>query len=318
MTRPRCTTHGFTLLEVLVALSIMSLIMVAAYTTLNATLRARDQLDNEAKVARLGPEILDMIEGDLRRIWLMDIEGDRVFKGQSRTIDGEPADSLSMVSTVDSSFVRRIGERDVVADLCETGYRLRRSDALPDVMELWRRQSYHVDDKPLEDGAYELVHDRVVAFQVRYRADLDKRQELLADWDSSVLHRLPALVEIELAIEAVPRTIADFGRRESAGRTLVYRRKIPMPRDSDLAMRVHAIAPTFLAAGSGGPGGSNLGGEDGEGGDGDGDGPDGNGSGQGGQGDGQGGGSGDGGGGSTDDLGKALEKAFQGITGGGG
>ncbi|MHC5211739.1 MAG: PulJ/GspJ family protein [Planctomycetota bacterium] len=316
MSPPRRATRAFTLLEVLVALSIMSLIMVTAYTTLNATLSARDQLDNEAKVARLGPEILDMIEHDLRRIWLMDIEGDRVFKGESRTIDGEPADSLSLLTTVDSSFVRRIGERDVPADLCETGYRLRRSDSLPDVMELWRRQSYHLDEEPLADGSYELVHDRIVAFQVRYRAELDKTADLISDWDSSVLHRLPALIEIEIALEAVPRTIDDFGRREAAGRTLSYRRSIPMPRDTDLAMRVHAIAPTFAAAGAGGPGGSNLGGEDGDtqvdGG------PDGDASGNGGAG-GNGGGGGDGGGdGNIDDFGKALGDALKGLGGGGG
>jgi prepilin-type N-terminal cleavage/methylation domain-containing protein len=252
--------RAFTLLEVLVALSIMSLIMLGAYASLNSSLRARDQLDNEARVARLGPEILDTIEHDLRRIWLLDIQDNRVFKGESRTIDGEPADSLSFLTTVDSTVVRHIGEREVPSDLCETGYRLRRSDTLPDVMELWRRQSYHVDEKPLEDGAYELVHDRIVAFQVRYRADLDKTSELLADWDASVLHRLPALIEIEIALEAVPRTIADFGRRESAGRTLSYRRAIPMPRDSDLALRVHAVAPSFAAAGAGWPGGANKGG----------------------------------------------------------
>ena len=69
MSPPRRATRAFTLLEVLVALSIMSLIMVTAYTTLNATLSARDQLDNEAKVARLGPEILDMIEHDEKGLW---------------------------------------------------------------------------------------------------------------------------------------------------------------------------------------------------------------------------------------------------------
>jgi prepilin-type N-terminal cleavage/methylation domain-containing protein len=310
MSRRRRAQRAFTLLEVLVALSIMSLIMVTAYTSLNATLRARDQLDNEARVARLGPEILDMIERDLRRIWLLDIEENRVFKGESRTIDGEPADSLSFLTTVDSSLVRRVDEREVPSDLCETGYRLRRSDTLPDVMELWRRESYHVDEKPLEDGVYELVHDRIVAFQVRYRADLDEHGELIMDWDASVLHRLPALVEIELALEAVPRTIADFGRRESASRTLSYRRVIPMPRHSDLALRAHAIAPTFAAAGSGGPGGANLGGEGGDDAPGQDDGTDSPG--------GPPDGDSDDGGGSGDDFFKALEEAIKGPASAGG
>ncbi|MHC4846027.1 MAG: PulJ/GspJ family protein, partial [Planctomycetota bacterium] len=204
---------GFTLVEVMAALTIMSLVMVALYTALNTTLKVRDQLEHEAKVARLGPSILDMIEADLRRIWVMNIEEDLVFKGEGRSIDGEAADSLSFITTVDSVVSRRIGDIEVQSDLSETGYKLRRNPTLPDVMELWRRQSFHVDESPLEDGVYELVHDRVVSFQVRYLDEIDRYAEEYSDWDASEQHRLPALVDIELAIEAVPRTADDLDRR---------------------------------------------------------------------------------------------------------
>src|SRR6185436_18872369 len=108
--------------------------------------------------------------------------GDKVFLGESRTIDGEPADSLSFLTNVDSSVTRRVGDREVSSDVCETGYRLRRNPDLPDVLELWRRQSFHVDEEPLKDGVYELLHDRVVRFQVRYRETLDQYADVLMDW----------------------------------------------------------------------------------------------------------------------------------------
>jgi type II secretory pathway component PulJ len=294
-------------MEVVVALGIMSLVMVALYTTLNSTLRARDKLENEARVARLGPDLLDIIESDLRRIWLMNIEQDRVFLGETRTLDGEPADSLSFLSTVDSTVTRRIGEREIPSDLCETGYRLRRNADLPDVMELWRRQSYHIDEKPLQDGVYELLHDRVVSFQVRYLDELDRYAERLTDWDTTITHRLPAAVEIELALEAVPRTTEDFDRRGSDAFTLRYKRLIPLQARSELVMRVHPVAPTFVAAEGafGGPGGGPDDGQDGEP-DGDGQkgppGPDGD------------GGGGDGG----NDFGDALDEVLGGLGGGGG
>jgi prepilin-type N-terminal cleavage/methylation domain-containing protein len=265
---------GFTLVEVMAALTIMSLVMIALYTALNTTLKVRDQLENESKVARLGPSILDLIEGDLRRIWVMNIEDDRVFKGEARSIDGESADSLSFITTVDSVTSRRIGEVEVTSDLSETGYKLRRNPVLPDVMELWRRQSFHVDESPLEDGEYELVHDRVVSFQVRYLEEIDRYAEAYSDWDASEQHRLPALVDIELAIEAVPRTADDLDRRGAESRTLRYRRVIPLGRETDILMRVHALPPSFVGAGAGdtlgGPGGpgSGQGGPDGKGGDG--------------------------------------------------
>lgn len=260
MTRGR---RGFTLLEVLVTLAIMSMVMLALYVTLDGTLRARDQLEIESRVARLGPEILDLVEADLRRAWILNIDEDAVFRGEARTIDGEAADSLHFLSNVDSTLTRRIGERELSSDVCETGYALRRNPVLPDVLELWRRQSFHVDEDPLRNGdhgVYELLHDRVVRFQVRYRERVDPLEEPLHDWDAAARHRLPALVEIELALEAVPRTIAERSRREGAGRTLVYRRSIPMPDRSDMAMRVHPLPPAFVAAG-GTSGGANLGGD---------------------------------------------------------
>ncbi|MBM3984216.1 MAG: prepilin-type N-terminal cleavage/methylation domain-containing protein [Planctomycetes bacterium] len=254
--------RGFTLVEVLIALSIMSLVMVALYSSLDATLRARDQIEIESRVARLGPEILDIVEADLRRAWVLGILDDQVFRGEARMIDGEPADSLSLLTHVDSTMTRRVDEREVPSDVCETGYRLRRNPLLPDVRELWRRQSFHVDEQPLENddhGVYELLHDRVVRFQVRYREDVDRFAEELHDWDASARHRLPALVEVELALEAVPRTVADMASLSAASRTLVYRRSIPLGGHSDLVMRVHAIPPTFTGAGgtsgSTGPGG---------------------------------------------------------------
>jgi hypothetical protein len=184
--------------------------------------------------------------------------------GESKSIDGEAADSISFLTTVDSTITRRVGEREVSSDLCETGYRLRRNASLPDVRELWRRQSFHVDDKPLEDGVYELLHDRVIAFQVRYFDDVDKDAEERTDWDSAVRHRLPALVQIDLTLEAVPRTTEDLGKKDAASRALHYRRMVALEKDSDLRMRCHAVVPTFIAAGGGSSGGANQGNPNGD------------------------------------------------------
>lgn len=346
----RPSERGFTLMEVLVALAIMSGVMVLLYSVLNASLLARDTLEREARVVRVGPDILDLIESDLRRAWVMDIADDKVFLGESKTIDGEPADALSFLTTVDSSITHLVGEREVASDVCETGYRLRRNASLPDVRELWRRQSFHIDEEPLEDGVYELLHDRVIAFQVRYFDDVDKEAEERTEWDAAVRHRLPALVQIDLTVEAVPRTTEDLGRRDDGGRTQHFRRVIALAPDSDIRMRVHAVTPTYLASG-GTPGGSaDQGGDpngddDGDGiinsqdpdyeppgqgggggkGDGNGDGKGPGGSGNGGNGNGgtgngggAGGGGGDGGGGGGGGSDTPLDDALNDLFGGGG
>jgi len=316
--RPR-SLAAFTLIEVMLALSIMSLMMVAFYGTLETTLNTRDVLSRDVKAARLGPQILETVENDLRRCWLLNIQDDAVFKGESHSLLGENADTLVFLTTVDSSLTQRVDEREVSSDLCETGYRLRPNPAVPDVMELWRRQSFHIDDEPLDDGTYERLHDRVISFQLRYYEDDDVESEPLDEWDASKSHSLPSMVEIKLGIEVGPRDEgAPRSDADRASRTYWFERLVPLGRDAALCLRVHPRPPVFAEGTAGGVAGGE--GEDGEGEEGEGDGE---GDGEGGP-DGQGGvddpfgGAGSGGGGSGGggsgggDLGDILDEIFGG------
>jgi prepilin-type N-terminal cleavage/methylation domain-containing protein len=254
-------TTGFTLMEVMVAVTIMSMIMVTIYTTLNTFLKTRDQLEIEAKAARVGPMILDLIESDLRRLWVMNIQDDEIFEGKPRILGGEHADSLVFLSTVDSIATRRINDVEIPSDLAETGYKLRVNPELPDVLELWRRQSFHIDENPLEDGYYERLYDRVISLKFRYLETLDRYAERLDSWDASERHRLPAAVEIDLVVEVVPRYVE---LSDDADRTLSYHRAIVLLPESNIAMRVHYLPPTFSLAnipGGGGGAGPGQGGE---------------------------------------------------------
>ncbi len=265
---PARAAAGFTLMEVMVALSIMAMIMTGLYSTLDTTLRTRDQLEYETRAARMGPELLDILEKDLQRAWIANIADDKVFLGQDNTVNGEQADTLLFISTVDSTITQRIGAYEVPSDLAETGYRLKANPAFSDLLELWRRQDYHVDEEPLEGGLYELMHDRVVSFQLRYVEAMERSPEWLDDWDSSTRHALPAAIQVDLVLEVGPRA-GNTSRADSGARTMAYRRIIPLEGSSELAMRVHPIVPAFLgsAAGSGGGGaggGADLTGETGE------------------------------------------------------
>jgi prepilin-type N-terminal cleavage/methylation domain-containing protein len=303
----RQSQQGFTLIEVMLALMIMGLIMVGLYSTLNTTLKTREMLQREVKAARLGPELLDVIIEDLRRAWTLNIADDTVFKGEARTQLGESADTLSFLSTVDSTTTYRVGNREVSADLVETGYRLRPNPELPDVLELYRRQSFHIDDKPLEDGTYQLLHDRVVAFEVRYYEDRVLAHDPLEDWEAEDRHALPAMISIELGIEVGPRS-ADTRQllSKDSQRTRWYRRMLMLDPGAAAAMRIHPHAPTFsgattaAAAGSGGAGDGQDDDGNPDGSNPDGSNPDGSGPG------------GSGPGGSDVDLGNVLDELFGG------
>jgi len=251
---------GFTLLEVMVALTIMSLIMVSLYTVLHTTLRTRDVLDNEVRAARVGPELLDLIERDLRRVWVPNLADDKILLGEDRSMLGQPADSISFVSMVTSTTTRRGGEHEVPSELCETGYRLRVNPDLPDVLQLWRRQDYHLDDEPLRDGVYSLVSDRVIGFDVQYYEDRVLEHEPLDEWDTEQRHAMPAMIRIRLGLEIGPRVDA-ADRRAGQTPTSVrwYERVIVFDDERDLAMRVHPYPPALNGAASSG-GGAGAGG----------------------------------------------------------
>lgn len=298
-------TAGVTLFEIMIALTIMSLIMVALYQTLDASLRTRDQLDLEARAARVGPELLDIIEADLRQAWIANLEGDEVFLGEDATLQGEQADALQFITTVDSTVTRRVDGYEVSSDLTEVGYRLRVNSQYDDVMELWRRQSFHVDEEPLKGGTYDLLYDRVVSFQLRYLRTMERTEEYIDSWDASEELGLPVAVLVDLIVEVGPRARNALGGFGAITRQ--HRRLIPLRTNSALAMRIHPIIPTFTAVGTGEGGGPGGTGDDGA--DGDGDdlgGPDDPGPGSGG-----GGGPPGGGGNPFDDL-------FGGGSGGGG
>lgn len=300
-TRPQA---GFTLLEVLLAITIMGMVMVGLYTTLNRTLDTRDMLSREVRAARLGPDILDRMEADLRGLWAANLKDDVVFQGEQRTLLGESADTMTFVAATGSQGVVRVGDDAARTRLVETGYRLRPNPDVPDVLELWRRESLHVDDEPLEDGTYERIHDRVIALEIRYFEDRIEAHEEFEEWEAEERHALPAMVSISLGIEVGPRRL-EGERRSNADddRTRWYRRLIVLDTDNALTMRVKPYPPAFTgfadgSAGSGTADGQQ--GQDGEGGDEDG-------------GEGDGGGPDDGSGGSSN-----LDELLEGIFGGGG
>ena len=56
------STRGFTLLEVLVSILMVSLVMTTTYAVLYTTLGARDHIQKENLESKIGPAILNLVE----------------------------------------------------------------------------------------------------------------------------------------------------------------------------------------------------------------------------------------------------------------
>jgi prepilin-type N-terminal cleavage/methylation domain-containing protein len=267
------STRGFTLLEVLISILMVSLVMTTAYAVLYTTLGARDHIQKENLESKIGPAILNLIENDISAAWCWNIHENDVFKGESRVISGERADFFHFLTTTNSSFAIRQRDQAVRSDLTEVSYVLRQNPVNPELLELWRRQDFHIDEEIAEGGVYELIYSRIKAFQITYFSDLWEDAERLDDWDASKRGRFPAAMEILMVMEIDP-TLVGYHLDEMQRRRLEYRRVVFFPRASQLTMAVRPVVPTFIdpdeaddgeedGGGAGGAGGGGGGGNDG-------------------------------------------------------
>ncbi len=198
---------GFTLIEVLVVVGIMGMTMVAVMGNLDATRRAVDAIHNVMETESTGPRVLDTIRGDLARLAIYDAAEYRVLKGENSAVLGAEADRLDLLVSGRSRLgfeVPGVGE-DLHAPLAEVGYRLRSNPQRDDFLEFYRREDPLVDEDPWRDGAYSLLYDRVVSFNLRYADKPDHNVVWEEDWDSEQRESLPFAIEVFLEIEVQPR-----------------------------------------------------------------------------------------------------------------
>lgn len=255
------TTHrtrraGFTLVEVLITLLIMSGIMVALTEILTAARTARDTVHNVLETQTAGPAILDLVERDLRGILTYDTTRMQQLRIKNRVVMGYDADSIDFVTNSDSMVLHQLDDRFVRADMNEVGYHLRPSPQNEQFLEIYRRESFGVDDEPFEGGAFQYLHDRVKAFDIQvYRKD-GPDEEPVDHWNTEEGSEdigLPARIEITLTLELAPRIVHEQLRVAPVDRrTVVYKRILRMPqtlRGEEANIPIPAI-PT-LASGSG-------------------------------------------------------------------
>ncbi len=257
--------RGFTLIEVLLAIAITATVMLTVGTTFRIMLNARDVVDDLAESSEAGPRILNLIERDLRGLWTYNVRNNAVFKGTLADVNGRDADRMDFLTTTDS--VGAVADLNNVAHratICEVGYWFKPNPRFREVFELWRREDPMVDDDLStqgSEGSFQLVHDRVKSFRVRYYETLGFEAEELLEWDSSKEDRLPKRMKIEFTIERKRSSrnvvtdveIEDF---EGAEKTYVHHFVLPKRLDGILQAnnaRIPTLPPPPIEEAPAGP-----------------------------------------------------------------
>lgn len=270
---------GFTLVEVMITLLIMSLMLVAITQVLTGARRTRDVIFNITESQLAGPAILDLLEKDLRGMFVMDRKVLDILRVQDRAISGMDADRLDFVTSSNSRTLTPNAQRTrfLRADVTEVGYCLRANpDFSGEFLEIYRRESFGIDETPFLSGNYTFLHDRVRRFDIQVFDEDGVDGEPLDSWGleqgSTDERGLPRRIEIELEVELSPRLINEQSSRlASAQRRVLYRRIIHFPASLHLAMeirpvpRIPVIEPPSNSAANGNGGGGGGGGGGGQG-----------------------------------------------------
>lgn len=196
---------GFTLMEVMVVLLIMSGILVSITQVLQAARQSRDLIHNIDETQSAGPAILDLIERDLRAISLFQRDPGELLFLKDRTESGLDADILHFVSNTNSMMLTDGEERYRRADVNEVGYVLRSNPDYPgEFLEIYRREGFGIDDQPFEGGQYAFLHDRIKGFEVQVFDEDGEDAEPLDNWGANEDEEqtgLPTRIEITLIVE---------------------------------------------------------------------------------------------------------------------
>jgi len=207
VTRSNARQRGFTLLEVLLTITITALMMGIIYGVLVSTLQARTRLEKTTEMDEAGPLLLKMMADDLSAAYVPPVpdqpppaegepaaENPAYFTGKDETGAGGEADRLDFVSS------RDIWNPDTqrIADFAEIGYFLRPNPDESSLSILVRREDPFVDDKPATGGTLQEMYARVKSLSFEY-FDGEKWLRTWGDQDAQK-KALPKIVRITLIV----------------------------------------------------------------------------------------------------------------------
>ncbi|MDJ0763748.1 MAG: type II secretion system protein GspJ [Myxococcota bacterium] len=208
---------GLTLIEVLVAVAVLSMVGITIWTATSQTTRTRTIITDAHERFHQVRTAFDYLSRDLTSAFLSKHRGtvepthDTVFIGQN---SGDE-DRLDFAAF---THERRYFDVDE-SDQCEIGYAIAEDPNVSGQKNLIRRESPILDLEPLEGGQSLILVEDVVAFDVQY-FDLPMN-EWQDEWDttevSGELDTLPHQVRITLVVN------------DRRGEEVVYGTQIPIP-----------------------------------------------------------------------------------------
>ena len=221
--------HGFTLIEVLVAMAVLAALaamLFGAFSGMKRTKEGVERLSDRQREARLA---MARMVRELQMAYLSAHEPvtptrpvqKTIFKGTA----GMPGDRVDFVAFAHNRLDRDARE----SDQCEISYYVAANPDKPGVVDLLRRESPNLDLYPERGGRVEVLATDVDLFDLTFLDPLTI--QWLESWDTTLstgqLGRLPIQVSITLVLNGGKRSSIT---RQQAPIRLVTKVSLPIQR----------------------------------------------------------------------------------------
>lgn len=185
-------SKGFTLLEVLMAMSILAVIVTVIYTSFSTTGRNVEQAEARRDRTDLARTLIAKLSDDIANAYYNTSMKETVFdaKPSTTTADEPRFDSIALTTLTNW---RKPASKEM--DLWEVGYRFEeRPEGKGKVLIRREKREINKDSTPLEGGSDYEVTDQITELRLRYYDG----STWVDEWHSSSKQKLPRSVEITL------------------------------------------------------------------------------------------------------------------------
>lgn len=241
MRRSPAPARGFTLLEVMVATTVLTVVVMFIYQVLQNSVRGQNMVREGLREPKITNAILGQIFRDFRYLYWDGLKGNGGFVGRNRDVSGKEADSIDFVTARPSRTAHTFDEAardEIPSPVTEVGYALRPNDENPEWLELWRREDWYVDDDPTGGGKYSRIYDKITRFNLQYFPTPEDPESAsgkgFEEWDTRAKGKLPYAIVLTLEFDVEEQgPERDDVERETITRIIIlkgaYNVKPPKP-----------------------------------------------------------------------------------------
>ncbi len=224
--RSHKTRGGFTLIELMISVTVAAMILGAAYGTLSAGFSSQKMIEPRLDAIQGARVAMALLTADLRCACPLSKDDD--FLGAQRQIDGAEADNL------DFGTHNFTPNRPREGDFCQISYYVEK-DPRTGELTLWRRRNPRFAPDPLKGGTREAILRGITSLRFEYYdgddwydtwGDTTKKARASAVPEPNA-SGLPVAVRVTLALPASPRVKKEEESTNSEP-ALVFRTVAPL------------------------------------------------------------------------------------------